>query len=77
MGTTFWHVRLVTPDGKIAPFAGWVVQVVTKKNCIQPWQAAIDKVKETGVDNGPEGEFAAYPEFIVDILEFQNGVALL
>jgi len=62
---------MISAEGEYAPHPGWIVKDTDP-------QHAIDKVL-CMVDNDTEGEFAKWPEYCADVVEFnpQTGVAEL
>ena len=68
-----WQVRMISPNGTLSQHPGWLVVV----DADLPSDEAINQIKNLGIDNGEDGEFAAYPEFTVDIIEWNNCIAEL
>ncbi|RJQ30354.1 hypothetical protein C4565_00790 [Candidatus Parcubacteria bacterium] len=69
---TFWHVRMMSRYGDLAPHPGWVVMVPGSIPVELQSAYATGRVNTLGLDNKPDGEFGKYSELTADYLEFPN-----
>lgn len=68
----FWKVRMISSTGELASHPGWLVLVPITVPDNKQATAACNRVKSLGIDNGPDGEYASYPELTADIIEWSN-----